>query len=52
MSARSDNAEIMMGSETNEVIEELFESLRQRYKKKLEESMKGSHFTFDAIDAL
>ena len=33
MPARSDNVEIMMGSETNEVIEELFESLQQSYKK-------------------
>ena len=34
MNARSDNVEIMMGSETNEIIEELFKSLRQRYQKK------------------
>ena len=31
MRARSDCIEIMMSSETNEVIEELFESLQQRY---------------------
>ena len=35
MHARSDNVEIMMDSETDEVIEELFKSLRQRYKKKI-----------------
>ena len=34
MHAKSDNVEIMMGSETNEVIEELFKSIRQRYPKK------------------
>ena len=34
MNVRSDNIEIMMGSETNEIIEELFKSLRQRYQKK------------------
>ena len=42
----------MMGSETNEIIKELFQSLLQRYKKKLEESMDGSHFTFDGVNAL
>ena len=34
MHARRDNVEIMMDSETDEVIEKLFKSLRQRYKKK------------------
>ena len=33
MLAGSDNIEIMMGSEINEIIEELLKSLRQRYKK-------------------
>ena len=40
--AKSDNVEIMMGSETNEIIEELFKSLLQRYQEGLEESMRGS----------
>ena len=38
MRTRSDNIEIMMGSETNEIIEELLESLLQRYQEGLEES--------------
>ena len=42
MHAKSDNIEIMMGSETHEIIEELFKSLLQRYQEGLEESMKGS----------
>ena len=29
--AKSDNIEIMMGSETDEIIKELFKSLLQRY---------------------
>ena len=33
MHTKSGNLEIMMGSKTEEVIKELFESLRQRYKK-------------------
>ena len=49
MHAKSDNVEIMMGSETEEVIKELFQSLLKRYKKKLEKSMDGSHFTFNAL---
>ena len=33
--ARSDNIEIMIGSETNEIMENLFKSLLQRYQKGL-----------------
>ena len=50
--AKSDDIKIMIGSETNEVIEELFESLLQRYQEGLEESMKASGFVFDSINAL
>ena len=52
MHAKSDNIEIMMRSETNEIIEELFKSLLQRYQEGLEESMRGSEFIFDSVDAL
>ena len=52
MHAKSNNIEIMIGSETNEVIQELFESLLQRYQKELEESMKGREFVFDDVNAL
>ena len=41
-----------MGSETHEIIEELFKSLLQRYQEGLEESMRGSKFIFDCADAL
>ena len=41
-----------MGSETGEIIEEIFDSFLQRYKKKkLEESLKGSEFVFDSISS-
>ena len=33
---KSDNLEIMIGSDTNEVIEDLFKSLLQRYQENLE----------------
>ena len=48
----SDNIEIMMVSETDEIIKELFESLLQKYQEGLEESMKGSGFIFDSVDLL
>ena len=35
-----DNIEIMMGRETDEIIKELFELFLQRYRERLEESMK------------
>ena len=52
MHTKSHNVEIMMGSETDEVIEELFESLLQNYQKYLEKSMKGSEFIYDSVDLL
>ena len=51
MHAKSDNVEIMIGSETNEIIEELFKSLFKRYQEGLEKSMRGSEFIFDSVDA-
>ena len=38
----------MIGNETDEITEELFDSLLQRYQ----ESMKGSEFVFDCVDLL
>ena len=52
MHTKSDNVEIMMGSETDEIIEELFKSLLQRYQEGLEESMRESEFIFDSVDTL
>ena len=49
---KSCNIEIMMGSETNDIIEELFESLLQKFQKRLEESTRGSEFLRDSIDLL
>ena len=44
MHTKSDNIEIMLGSEADEVIEELFESLLQKYQEGLEEIMRGNEF--------
>ena len=42
----------MQGSETDKVIEELFESLLQKYQSGLQEIMEGSEFIFDSVDLL
>ena len=52
MHTTSDNIEIVIGNETNEIIEELFESLLKRYQKGLQEKMEGSEFIYDGIDLL
>ena len=44
LNSKSDNIEIMMGSEVDEITQELFQSFLQRYQKGLEKSMKGSEF--------
>ena len=41
MHTKKDNIEIIMGSETNNIIEELCESLMQKCQEGLEESMRG-----------
>ena len=52
MHTKSDNIEIMIGSDTDEVIEELFKSLLREYQENLEKKVSGSEFVFDGIDAL
>ena len=52
MHTKSNSIEIMIGSDTNEVIEELFKSLLQSYQENLEEKMSSSDFVFDAVNVL
>ena len=52
MHTKSDNEEIMVGSDTNDVIKELFKSFLQRYQESYQEKMKGSYFEFDGIHLL
>ena len=52
MHTKSDKKEIMIGSDTNEVIKEPFKSFLQRYQESLKEKMKGSEFEFDGIHLL
>ena len=52
MHKKSDNIEIMMCSETYDIIDEFFKSLLQKYQEGLEESMRGSELIFDSADFL
>ena len=52
MHTKSDNIGIIMSSETNDIIEELCESLLQKYQERSGESMRGSEFIFDSVDLL
>ena len=52
MHTKSDNAEIRIGDDTNDVVKELFKSLLQRYQENLQEKMRGSDFEFDGVNLL
>ena len=52
MDTKSNNIEIMIGNETDEIVRKRFESLLQRYQEGLEESMKGSEIVFDSVTLL
>ena len=52
MHTKSDDREILIGNETDEIIEEPFGSFLQNYQKDLKESMKGSEFVSDCADPL
>ena len=51
MHPKSDNIEIMMNDKADEIIEELLDSLKNRYQNILE-SMKGSEFAFAYVHLL
>ena len=52
MHTKSNNVEIMVGRETNEITEDLFELFLQKYQEGLEESMRGSEFVYDSVNVL
>ena len=52
MYSHSNNLEVIIGIETNKIIENLSDSFLERYQKDLEESMRGSEFVFDNVDSL
>ena len=52
MHTRSDNVEIMFGDDNDDIIEQLFRSLLQRYEENLQNKMRGSDFEFDGVNFL
>ena len=52
MNTRSDNEELMNGSDTDEIIKGLFESFLQKHEENLQEKMKGSDSEFDGVNFL
>ena len=50
MYTRSDNIEIMFGDDNDDIIEQLCESLLQKYEENLQSKMKGSEFEFDGVN--
>ena len=52
MYSKSNNIEITMGSNTNEIIKNLFNSLLRRYHEGLQVSMRGREFVFDYVESL
>ena len=52
MYTKSHNIEIMMGSETSDIIEKLCEYLLHNYKTDLKEPMRGSEFVPGSIGLL
>ena len=52
MHTKSNNVETMIGSNTDEIIKDLFESFLQKYQEGLEESRRGSEFVYDSVDGL
>ena len=52
MHAKSNNVEIVMGSEIDEIVLELFKSFLQKYQEDLEESIRGNDFIYDGFEIL
>ena len=52
MQSSSDNIKFTSYSDTNEGIDDLFESLCSRSQVNLETSMRGSDFIFDSVQLL
>ena len=52
MHTRSDNIEITIGDDNDDIIEELFKSFIQKYEENLQNKMRGSDFEFDGVNFL
>ena len=49
---KSNNVEIIMGTETDDIINELFKSFLIKYQEGSETKMKGSNFVFESVELL
>ena len=49
---KSNNAEIISGIETDDIINELFKSFLKKYQEVLETETKRSNFVFESVDLL
>ena len=52
MYTKSDNIEITIGDDNDDIIEELFKSFIQKYEENLQNKMRGSDFEFDGVNFL
>ena len=52
MHTKNDNIEIMIGTDTNDIINELIDSFMERYQEGLETTMKRSSYIFERSDLL
>ena len=52
MYTRSDNIEVMLGDDNDDILEQLFESLLQKEEENLQNKMRGSEFEFYGVNFL
>ena len=52
MHQRSSDIKFTFYNDANEVVDELLESLRSRYQRNLETSMRGNDFVFDSVQMM
>ena len=52
MHTRTNDIEITIGDDNNDIIEELFKSFIQKYEENLQNKMRGSDFEFDGVNFL
>ena len=52
MHSKKDNTEILINDEADKMIEELFESLLNRYQNNLEQLVRGNEFVFNYVHLL
>ena len=52
MYTRSDNIEIIFGDDNDDIIEQIFASLLQKYEVNLQNKMRGSEFEFGGVNFL